>query len=64
MSIKISETGYVKTKISHGLLGLVEVLIIPTGKTRDTNGTTEAEFFQISGAGTERFLWLSRNQII
>ena len=60
--MKISNTGYVTTKI--GLLRDIEVKCVFTGETRTrTDGKVEAQFLQISGAGIERKLWILREDI-
>ena len=62
--IKASKNGYVKTKVPHRLLGTIEVLVVPTGKTRtETDGKVAAEFILISGKSLERKIWLKRNEI-
>lgn len=63
-SIKISNSGYVTTHKQLDLLRILEVQCVPTGKTRTRpNGEVEAQFLQISGHGTERYLWLQREDI-
>lgn len=62
--IKTSETHfYVKTKIPRGLLEMVEVLCVHTGKTRVDGDRTEAEFLVISPRSNTAFVWRTREEI-
>lgn len=62
--MKLSETGYVTTKIPRGLLDYTYEKCVPTGKTRVArDGEIEAQFILISGDSAERYLWLRRTQV-
>lgn len=64
MPIKVSNIGYVTTKIpGESLFSVVEAKCIPTGKVRTKDGETQAQFLLISGDNPERKIWRYRSEI-
>lgn len=60
MSIKTSPNGYVKIK-RYDLYGTP---CVPTGKVRERDNKTEAEFILLYSPNTERRVWLSQEDIM